>query len=117
MFSKCFPSVETYLGNSMFSKVFRLGRCMEYIMYSSQKDVFDEFLQKEYLINGYIMKICVGNVWKTHGIHKVSHKILHNVSISKVLFLQELIKNIMYFWLEYKMYSIHLPSLKTFGEH
>jgi len=59
----------------------------------------------------------VGNVWKTHGIHKVSHTKLHNVSISKVFFLQELIKNIMYFWLEYKMYSMHLPSLKTFGEH
>jgi len=31
MFSQC----ETYLGNLMFSKSF--GRCMEYILYSSQK--------------------------------------------------------------------------------
>ena len=60
----------------------------------------------------------MGNFVYSMSFPNISHTKLHNVSISKVsFFLQELIKNIMYFWQEYKMYSMHLPSLKTFGEH
>jgi len=54
MFSRCFPSVETYFRELDVLKIFQ--RCMEYILYSSQNTwCFDEFLQKEYLANGYIM--------------------------------------------------------------
>src|SRR5882724_10798698 len=65
MFSRCFPSVETHLGNSMFSKSFRLGRCMEYILYSSQKYMM--FLMSLCKKNTLLMDILCDFVWEMFG--------------------------------------------------
>src|SRR5882724_10928935 len=56
-FFRCFPSVETYLGNLMFSKSFQAWKMhgIHFVFHPKIPDVFDEFLQKEYLTNKYIM--------------------------------------------------------------
>src|SRR5882724_8786891 len=56
-FSRCFPSLETNLGNLMFSKSFQAWKMhgIHFVFQPKIHDVFDEFLQKEYLTNEYIM--------------------------------------------------------------
>jgi len=64
MFSRCFPSVETYLGNLMFSKSFQAWK-MYRIHCASQKYMM--FLMSSCKKNILLMYILCNFVWEMFG--------------------------------------------------